>query len=449
MNVSDLGRKELKNAGWLICGKVTQMLLALFVSTWSARYLGPGDFGLVNYGNTFTSFFMAFCTLGINSVIIKEFVDAPEETGRTLGTAVLLRVISSLLSAVLIVGIVSVVDYGEPVTIAVVALCSISLVFHALDTFNYWFQYQYRSKVTAIAGLLAYIATTAYRIVLLVQGKSVQWFAFALSVDYIVLGLVLVIAYKSRGGPRLSFSWDYAKRLLKKSYHYILSGMMVAIYGQTDKLMLKQMLDETSVGYYSVATTISGMWVFILAAIIDSMYPTILRLHNEGKTAFERKNRQLYAIVFYMSVVVSLGFMVLGDLTIQILYGEAYLPASTPLKIVTWYTAFSYLGVARNAWIVCEGNQKYLKYIYLGAAVMNVGMNLLLIPIWGTVGAAVASLLTQIFTSMILPCCIKALRPNAVLMLQAILLRDIKEKKPPRDRPRENRKYWDNGGNLS
>lgn len=425
MKVFDLGRKELNNAGWLICGKVTQMLLALLVSTWSARYLGPGEFGLVNYGNTFTSFFMSFCTLGINSVIIKEFVDEPEEVGRTLGTAVLLRVISSLLSAVLIVGIVSVVDYGEPVTIAVVALCSISLVFHALDTFNYWFQYQYRSKVTAIAGLVAYIATTAYRIVLLMQGKSVQWFAFALSVDYIVLGVVLVIAYKRSGGPSLSFSWDYAKRLLKKSYHYILSGMMVSIYGQTDKLMLKQMIDEVSVGYYSVATTISGMWVFILAAIIDSAYPTILRLHKEDKTAFERKNRQLYAVVFYLSVAASLGFVVLGNMVIRILYGEAYLPASAPLKIITWYTAFSYLGVARNAWIVCEEKQKYLKYIYLGAAVLNVFMNLLLIPRWGAEGAAMASLLTQIFTSIVLPYCIRDLRPNAKMMLQSILLRKV------------------------
>ena len=417
--------KEVKNAGWLICGKVTQMLLALLVSTWSARYLGPGNFGLVNYGNTFTSFFMSFCTLGINSVIIKEFVDAPEETGRTLGTAVLLRVISSLLSSVLIVGIVSVVDYGETVTILVVALCGISLVFHALDTFNYWFQYQYRSKVTAVIGLLAYIATAAYRIVLLMQGKSVQWFAFATSVDYIVLGVGLVIAYKRSGGPALSFSWDYAKRLLKKSYHYILSGMMVSIYGQTDKLMLKQMIDEVSVGYYSVATTISGMWVFILEAIIDSMYPTILRLYKEDKAAFERKNRQLYAIVFYLSVAVSLGFMVLGNLVIRILYGEAYLPALVPLKIVTWYAAFSYLGVARNAWIVCEGKQKYLKYIYLGAAVLNVFMNLLLIPRWGSVGAAMASLLTEMSTSILIPLCIRPLRGNAKLVLRAILLQDV------------------------
>lgn len=425
IKISELGKKEAKNAGWLILGKIVQMVLALLVSVWSARYLGPGNYGLVNYGNTFSSFFMAFCTLGINSVIIKEFVDLPEETGKTLGTALLLRIISSLASIVLIIGIVSVVNYDEPITIAVVALCSLSLLFHALDTINYWFQYQYRSKVTAIAALVAYVATAAYRVILLIQGKSVLWFAFALSVDYIVFGLIMLIAYKKNNGPRLSFSWFTAKSMLGKSYHYILSGMMVAIYGQTDKLMLKLMLDETSVGYYSVATAVCGMWVFILGAIIDSVYPTILRLHKENKTAFEMKNRQLYAIVFYMSTLASLCFLVLGGWIVNLLYGQAYLPAVTPLKIVTWYTAFSYLGVARNAWIVCEGKQKYLKYIYFGAAILNVFMNLMMIPRWGAAGAAMASLLTQIFTSIILPYCIKGLRDNARMMLQAIFLQKV------------------------
>lgn len=425
MKLSINGNKELKNASWLIGGKLTQMVLSLLVGIWIARYLGPGNYGLVSYGNSYVGFFMAFCTLGINSVIIKEFVDLPEKTGETLGTALVLRIISSFLSAILIVGIVCVVDYSETITIAVVALSSISLVFHALDTFNYWFQYQYRSKVSALAVLIAYMITTAYRLVLLIQNKSVLWFALATSVDYIAIGLILLAVYKKENGPRLQFTWIRGKALLSKSYHYILSGMMVSIYGQTDKLMLKQMLDESSVGYYTVAVSVCNMWVFVLSAIIDSMYPTILRLHKDNKAAFEKKNRQLYAIVFYLSVAASFAFLMLGDFVIRLLYGKDYLPAATPLKIITWYTAFSYLGVARNAWIVCEGKQRHLKYIYLSAAILNVVLNSMMIPCWGASGAAMASLLTQIFTSIVLPYCIKELRPNAKMMLQSILLRHV------------------------
>ena len=417
--------KETKNALWLIGGKVIQMILSLVVGIFTARYLGPSNYGLVNYGTTYVSFFMSFCTLGINSVIIKDFFDHPEEQGKSIGTTLVLRIISSFASALMIVGIVGILDHNEPLTIVVVALCSISLLFHVFDTFNYYFQSKYRSKITAIATLIAYASTSVYKVILLITGASVAWFAFASSVDYIVLGILLYIFYVTNKGPRLSFSWEKGKALLKQSCHYILSGMMVAIYGQTDKLMLKQMLDTTAVGYYSTATAICAMWTFVLQAIIDSIYPTILKLKGQDEYLYERKNKQLYAITFYISIFVSVLFLLLGDLAIRILYGEAYAPAGLPLKIVTWYTAFSYLGVARNAWIVCEEKQKYLKYLYIVAAIMNVILNFIMIPFWGAAGAASASLITQIFTSIVLPLFIKGMKRNSILMLQAIVLYDV------------------------
>lgn len=420
-----LGNKEVNNAAWLIGGKVIQMLLSLFVGILTARYLGPSNYGLVNYGTAWVAFFTALSTLGINSVIVKEFVDHPNTQGEAIGSALMLRFISSILSSIMIISLVSIVDRNEPMTIAVVALCSLGLVFHIFETFNYWFQAQYKSKVTAIATLIAYVVMSAYKIILLVAGKDVRWFAFATSIDYIVIAVLLMVAYRKYNGTKLTFSWKRSKAILKTSYHYILSSLMVAIYGHTDKVMLKQMLDESEVAYYSTATTICAMWVFILSAIIDSMYPTILRLHSVDKEAFNRKNRQLYAIVFYVSCFVSIAIILLGDWGIKLLYGEAYAPAGMPLKVVTWYTAFSYLGVARNAWIVSEGKQKYLKYMYCCAAMINILFNLVFIPLMGATGAALASLITQIFTSIILPMCFKEMRPNAKLMIEAILFKDI------------------------
>lgn len=421
--------KETINALWLIGGKVIQMILSLFIGVLTARYLGPSNYGLVNYGTAYVSFFMSFCTLGINSVIIKDFFDNPQEQGMAIGSALVLRAISSFCSALMIIGMVTILDMNEPVTIAVVALCSVSLLFQVFDTFNYWFQSQYRSKVTAIATLIAYMVMSVYRIILLMVNAEVQWFAFATSVDYIVLGLILIISYKKNCGPKLYFSWKKSKSLLRMSYHYILSGMMVAIYGQTDKLMLKQMVDETSVGYYSTATAICAMWVFVLSAIIDSMYPTVMQLYKSNHEQYERKNKQLYAIVFYVSVFVSIVFVLFGDLVIKILYGIDYAPAGMPLKIITWYTAFSYLGVARNAWIVCEGKQKYLKYMYLSAAIINVILNSFFIPLWGASGAAVASLITQLCTSIVMPFFLKGMHRNSILMLQAIALQGVFSKK--------------------
>lgn len=416
---------EAKNFSWLVSGRIVQMVISLIVGLLTARYLGPNNYGLINYSATYITFFAALSTLGISSVIVKNFTDKPDEVGITIGTTLLLRIISSLLSGLIIIGIVSVVDKGEQLTFVVTAIVCISLLFQPFDTFNYWFQYKYKARVIAMVSLVAYVSVALYRVVLLFQGRDVKWFAFATALDYLVIALLLTLAYIQHNGPRLKISLAKSRELLGSSYHFILSSLMVAIYGYTDKFMLKQMLNETEVGYYSTATAICSVWVFVLQAIIDAMYPTIMNLYKQDKKLFERKNSQLYAIVFYVAIGVSIIITIFAPLGIRILYGMDYLPATLPLRIVTWYTAFSYLGVARNAWIVCEGKQKYLKYMYVFAAIINVCLNLIMIPIMGTAGAALASLITQVFTSIIIPYCFKEMRPNAKLMIDAILLKGV------------------------
>lgn len=425
-----LKNKTIKNAGYLIAGKVIQMMFGLVVTLLTARYLGPSNYGLISYAGAYTAFFTAICTLGINNVLVKEFVDHPGEEGMVIGTTLGLRAASSIFSSLAIIGITCFIDAGEPVTIAVVALASLGMVFHIVEAFNYWFQSRLQSKVTAMATLCAYMIASVYKVFLLVTGKGVLLFALATSLDYFCLGIILFIQYKKHNGGKLQFSWEYGKKLFGKSKHFILSGMMIAIYGQTDKLMLKQMIGEAEIGYYATAVSICGMWCFILSAIIDSVYPSIMEAAKaKNEETFRKRNIQLYALVFYISVFVSICFTVLAEIVVGILYGKSYLPAVVPLRIITWYTAFSYLGVARNAWVVAKERQKYLFSIYAASAVANVVLNLLLIPAMGAAGAAIASLVAQVFTTLVVPFFIKDMKENSMMILDAIMLKDVLWKK--------------------
>lgn len=420
-----LRNRTLRNAGWIIGGRLINKVLVFLVGMLTARYLGPGNYGLIDYAVAYTTFFASLCNLGIKSVIIKDFVDHPEEAGCAIGTTLVLRFLSSVLSALTIVGVVFLLEGNEPTVLLVVALSTLGMLFQIFDTFKRWFQYQLQSKYAAIATIVAYLASSAYKLVLLILGKSVAWFALATSVDHIALAAVLIFAYRRSGGPKLSFSWKKAKELLSVSSSYIMSGLMISIYASTDKLMLKNMLDATAVGYYGLAVSLSTAWGFVLEALIDSMYPTILQCYDRNRERFLKRNRQLYALVIYAALGVSVILCLAAEPVIRLLYGEAYLPAVVPLQIVVWYAAFSYLGSARNAWIVCENKQKFLKYLYCGAAIMNVLLNLALIPLLGTAGAALASLVTQISTVVLMPLLIRPLRPNVRLMLDALLLKGI------------------------
>ena len=434
MKLVDLIKSRmLKNAGWLMLGKIIHMVLSFLISLITARYLGPGNYGLINYAAAYVTFFTSFCTLGINSIIVKNFIDKPDEEGIGLGTTIVLRIISSFLSISVITGIVCVIDSDEPITIAVVFLYSLSLIFQSFDIFRQWFQSKLLSKYYAIATLVSYVVASGYKIILLVTGKSVEWFAISNSLDYFIVAIALYLFYKKCNGPKLSFSWAKAKELLSVSCSYILAGMMSSIYASTDKFMLKQMLDEKTVGYYALAVSVSSIWTFVLSAFIESLSPTIMEYHNSDKTRYEVANKRLYAVVFYTSVIASAGISIIAPVFIELVYGSQYLPAVGPLRIVVWFVAFSYLGVARNVWVVCEKKQRYLKYLYCGSAVCNVILNALLIPLIGVNGAAIASLFTQISTIFVFPLFIKDFHPNTRMMIEAILLKGVfpqkKEKK--------------------
>lgn len=420
-----LKNKVIKNAGWLMLGRVLHMILGFFISLILARYLGPANYGLINYAAAYTTFFTSLCTLGISSIIVKDFIDDPKAEGISLGTTIILRMLSSFLSIGVIIGIVRVIDGNEPITLVVVSLYSISLLFQSFDIFRQWFQVKLISKYYAITTLISYVVASLYRIFLLIHNKDVKWFAIANSLDYIVAAILLFFFYKKAKGPKLGFSIQKAKKLLGMSYNFILSGMMTAIYAATDKLMLKQLLDSESVGYYSLAVSLSSLWTFILSALIESINPSILKYYNEDKKKYKSMNIKLYSLVFYFSVLGSLFICIGAPIIVRVLYGEEYSLAVKPLRIVVWYVTFAYLGVARESWVVCENKQKYLKILYLGSAICNIILNTIFIPKWGTSGAAAASVFTQISTVFIIPLLIKDFRMNVKMMFRAILLKGV------------------------
>lgn len=412
------------NAFWLIGAKIYQVVVNLVVSMLTARFLGPSNYGLINYAASFTALFTSLCTLGINSILVNELLNQKERQGTVLGSAIGLRLASSFFSVITIVALAYALNPGEKTTVLVVLIYSTTLIFQCFDTLNYWYQSNLNSKTAAIIAAVGYTAASVYKIVLLVTRKNVLWFAASHVVEYALVAVLLVICYCRNAGKsqRLTFSASIGKGLLSSSYHFILSGLMVAIYGQMDRIMLKSMLNEAAVGYYSAASSITTMWPFVLAAIIDSAKPVILEQYGINRERFETYLIRLYGAVIYVSVGIAVVITIFSKYIILLLYGTDYMEAQAALCILCWDTAFSYLGVARSTWLVPQGKQKYEKYIAASGAVCNLVLNAIMIPVWGVNGAAFATLLTQVFTNFVVGFFIKEIRRNNVLILKGFFV---------------------------
>ena len=418
--------KVARNASWIIVCKIFQAVLALIINMLTARFLGPSNYGLLTYAASLVAFAVPIMNLGFGNILVQEIVNDSKREGEYLGTSITLSIVSAFFCILGVTTFAYIANPDEPITISVCLLYSILLVFQALELIQYWFQAKLLSKYTSIISLIAYVLVSGYKFLLLVTQKSVQWFALSNALDYCLISFSAVIAYHKLGGKKLEFSWKTAIYMFSKSKHYIVSSMMVTIFAQTDKIMIKLIIDETATGYYGAAVQCAALTSFVFVAIIDSFRPSIFESKKYDEKQFTEKLKMLYCVIIYMSLAQSIIMTLFSRLIIHILYGAKYYDAISALRIIVWYTTFSYLGSVRNIWILAYEKQKYLWVINLSGAVANIAINCALIPAMGINGAAAASLITQIFTNVIIGYILPPIRANNMIMIGGLNPKNLK-----------------------
>lgn len=411
--------KIAKNASWIIVSKNIQAIISLLISMLTARYLGPGNFGLINYASSIVGFVIPVVFLGLNNTLVHELSVHPECEGEILGTSLFMSAISGILCILGILAFVCIANYGESDTIIVCGLYSMILLFQVIDLVQYWFHAKLLSKYSAMATLLGYIVVSLYKAILLINRMNVYWFAVANVIEFMVISTILLIIYFRLGGQKFTISKDRAKSMFSKSKYYIITGIMIAVFAQTDKIMLKLMISEIETGYYAAAYNCATLTSFFYVAVIDSFRPVIFKHHSENKDSYENDIIKLYSIIIYTSLIMSLIMTIFSRTIVGVLYGNEFFPATSALRIICWFTMFSYMGSIRNIWILCNELQRYLWIINLLGALLNILINYFLIPSLGAEGAAIASLITQFFTNFITGYIIKPIRQNNKLIVKA------------------------------
>lgn len=412
--------KIVKNVSWIIACRICQAILALLINMLTARYLGPYNYGIISYAASMVAFVTPLMNLGISNIIVNEIIKHPNEEGNIVGTSIGLTMISSVCCVLALAGIVSVVNRGEKETLIVCILYSLLLFSQSFEMIQYWFQAKLMSKYYAISTLIAYVIVSAYKIFLLAAGKSVYWFALSHAIDYLLIAIFLIFVYKKKQGQRLGFSFDIAKQLFKQSKHYILPGIMGVVLAQSDRIMLKIMCSNEAVGLYSAAYSIAGLTSFVFTAIIDSMRPAILENKKHCQEKYRQLMLKLFGIVIYLSIAQAIFITIFAKIIVHVMYGTEYYSSIPTVQLIIWYTLFSNLGGAKSVWILAEQKQKYLWMITISGMLLNILLNLILIPYIGINGAALATLITQIFSNFVINYFIKPLKDVNKITLQSL-----------------------------
>jgi PST family polysaccharide transporter len=414
-------RKVLDNTAWLMVDRIVRMGLGLLVGVWIARYLGPTQFGILSFAISFVALFGTTSTLGLDSIVVRHLVAGRADPNEILGTAFALRLLAGVLVPLLAVASIHFMEPDDPVTVLLVTLLSVGLFFQAFDTIDVYFQAQVLSKVSVWAKNGAFLVVAGIR-VFLVYAKAPLWsFAVAQVVELALGALGLVAMYRWRGGQvsKWRARRSHAVQLLQQSWPVILTGMAIMIYSRIDMVMLKFMQGDIAVGLYATATRISEVWYFVPVAIVSSVSPAIIRAKDNPRIYYERIGK-LFSLMSLIALVIGSGIALSSHWIIHFLYTDAFLGAAPVLAVHVWASLFVFLGLAQGPWNISENLLKLGFYRTLAGAIANVLLNLVLIPKYSAMGAAIATVISYAIAGVLANAFDARTRPIFVLQMRSV-----------------------------
>lgn len=416
-------QKALNNTGWLFADRILRMGVGLLVVIWVARYLGPEQFGLLNYAMAFVAFFGVIATLGLNGIVVRDLLKEPDAADSTMGTAFLLQIAGGFLACGLAILAISMARPDDYLARLIVAILGFTVVFKASEVVKYWFESQVQSKYTVWAENGVFMLAAAIRLVLINTEAPLVFFAWAAFAEGLLTALALLGVYALRGGKIASWHCHYqrAKTLFRNSWPLVLSGLAVMVYMRIDQIMLGQMLGDDAVGIYSAAVRISEVWYFIPIAIVASLFPSIIDAKKRSEVLYSQRMQNLYDLMSLLAFAVAVPMTFMSGNIVVFLFGEKFVQAGPVLAIHIWAGVFVFLGVASSNWLILGGYQKNILYRTSLGALVNILANWLLIPALGIAGAAVATVFSY-FIAVFSVFIHKETRMAGIMMSKSLLL---------------------------
>jgi O-antigen/teichoic acid export membrane protein len=397
-----------KNTTALIVAQVASYLLAFFFTMYTARYLGPASFGILSFALAFTTIFAIFGDLGLSSVIIREVARDKSLAPKYLSNITLMKIILVVITFGLIVITINLMGYPEE-TIKVVYLLGLSAIFTAFTQMFYSiFQAFERMEFQGIGQMLNAALILGGVMLAIKYGLGVVGFASVYTITSII-GLAygfavmkLKLSNSISGTKVIEFDWSFWKLTIKEMLPFGLTSIFVTIYTSINLVMLSLMKGDEIVGWYSAAYRLVLTLAFIPAAFMGALFPVMSRLHISSyeslKIAYERSFKYLLIIGFPIGV----GTTLLANRIIMLIYGLEYAPAIIALQILVWWQVLAFINGASATLLNSINKQMAVAKMCAFLAVLNILLNLALIPKYGHVGAAAAQVATAFSGSIIL-----------------------------------------------
>lgn len=371
--------------------QVFKLLVSVGIGGWTARYLGPQNLGTLSYVAALVGLLGPLGNLGVKGSLRVMLCEERPLPG-LLGSAVLIELIGTFLIAVVLIPFAW--WARDPLVVGLIGLAILGNLLSSSEVFEVELLNRQRGTqlarvetVQTIAGaVLSVMALVAQAPLLVFGGLPVLQAAIK---SWLLAGAVQV---KSLFQLLKQASWKTCLALIQRGWPFILSGLSVMLYMKSDQVMIEWFQGPKEVGLYSVASKVAESLYFIPVILTNTFFPRLGRSIGQFET--NSPLRQLYRSAWILGVGMSLTTIFVLPPLIPFVFGDEYAPAQLALIFLGPASFGVSIGCASGAWLNTQGLQKFMAQRTALGALLNITLNLALIPRFSLYGAAVATLVS-------------------------------------------------------
>ncbi len=389
-------RRVAKNIAALFTAHFVVAFLLLALSVVIARTLGDVAFGKYSFVIALTAIFAIFSDLGYNTLMVREVARDPAQAGRYLKNILGIRLVLSLIIFTAIVIIINATGYHADMKNLIYVFAIYTLILSISDVFKMVFRaserMQYESAITMISNIVRVVLGVS----VLLRGYGLMGIALVFLL-YSLLDLLLsFLVCKTRFvRPGVALDPGFWKGTVMVALPMGLVTILSLVYARTDTIMLAIMDGVAVVGWYNAAYNLVLGFTPIPHLFMNAILPLMSRLYVSSKDSLVMGYEKALTYLLISGLPIAMGMSLLADEIILLLYGEGFANSVIALEILAWDVLLIFICLPLGFMLVAINRQNRMAVIVGGCALLNIVLNLILIPGFSYIGAAIATLITE------------------------------------------------------
>lgn len=423
MSEEKVNKRIISNVFWALVGKLAGLVSALLVGVFVARYLGPTQYGVMNYAISFVTLFLVIATFGFENIEIREEAKANEQKDTILGTVFTLRLLLSLITIILI-SIVAYINESDLYTFGIIMVYAITVMLTPFDVIRNYFTSLVQNESIVKVGILRLVLSGIIKGVLLLVHASLIWFVISLVFDACVLAQGYCYVYKKKIGSMRSWQFDksWACYLLRQSFPLLLSGLAATIFLQIDQIMIGNMIDKTSVGYFSVASKFVELLLYVPTILIQTVCPILVKERKNNMESYREKSQVFMNVTVWSCVLCAIFTSLCSRYIVLWTFGLKYAASIAILQILSFKIIGVALNIVSGQLLIVDEKQKYFVVRSLSGCIVCVVLNFLVISRYGVDGVAVVAIITQFVAGFLIHIFIPTYRYVFFMQMRCLLI---------------------------